>query len=74
MCLSMPTKKLMQLVAHVAHDANGHRDTTLICSKTKVGLNKSISIPRMELKGAVIGTWLVVMMKEQHIISFSRRN
>lgn len=56
-------------VAYVAHDAD--MKTALICSKTKVGPNKSTAIPRMELEGAVIGIRLAAMIEEQHRFSFS---
>ncbi|XP_055632650.1 uncharacterized protein LOC129773115 [Toxorhynchites rutilus septentrionalis] len=45
----------------------------LISAKTKVAPIKSLSIPRLELKAAVLGTRLMESIKSQHTLPISRK-
>lgn len=59
-------------VAYVTGSNNGSRESMIVSSKTKVSPNRCISIPRMELQAAVIGTRLAEHIKETHSIRFHR--
>lgn len=59
-------------VAYVVGCFPGKRETMIVASKTKVAPNKCVSIPRMELQAAVIGTRLSTHVKETHSINFVR--
>lgn len=59
-------------VAYVVGCFKNHRESMIVGSKTKVAPNKCVSIPRMELQAAVIGTRLATHVKESHSIKFTR--
>lgn len=48
-------KEATAAVAHVVQDAAEQKYVSLIGSKIKIGPNKSISVPRTELQGAILG-------------------
>lgn len=50
-----------------------HAEVALVTSKTRVAANKPISIPRLELLGAVLGARLASTVVESHTFKINRR-
>ncbi|XP_062700764.1 uncharacterized protein LOC115269619 [Aedes albopictus] len=60
-------------VAYLRLEADGEIKVALIGSKTKVAPLKTLSIPRLELSAAVLGTRLLETLQNYHNLSISKR-
>ncbi|XP_055529116.1 uncharacterized protein LOC129721047 isoform X3 [Wyeomyia smithii] len=54
-------------------EINGNVEVSLVASKTKVAPLKTLSIPKLELKAAVLGVRLMNTVISSHTLTFSRR-
>ncbi|XP_055633462.1 uncharacterized protein LOC129773832 [Toxorhynchites rutilus septentrionalis] len=54
-------------------DTNGTSKCALVTAKTKVAPLKHLSIPRMELQAAVLGTRLIRFILESHTVTITER-
>lgn len=60
-------------VAYFRSETEGLVQVAFVCGKTKVAPLKTISIPRLELKAAVLGTRMLNTIKEQHSLPIVRQ-
>ncbi|XP_053661172.1 uncharacterized protein LOC128710156 [Anopheles marshallii] len=63
----------MAAVAYLRFEENGVIECVLVGSKTRVAPIKYLSIPRLELQAALIGTRFAKHIEEEHRLSIARR-
>lgn len=61
-------------VAYLRTGCEGHFEVAVICAKSRVAPLKAMSIPRLELEGALLGTRLANSVSAKHSITFTSRH
>lgn len=67
------SEKAYSCVAYFRLETEGTIQVAFVSAKTKVAPLKTVSIPRLELKAAVLGTRLANTIKDQHNFAIARQ-